>query len=346
MNVLTDEESWREEHMKKRVLLLVTVMILVAAGFYGYERYWPSPQSGELQASGTIEATTVELTAKVAGVIAYLTVREGDRVDKGQLVEELSRNDLIAQRERDALSVLKAKAQLSDLVSGARKEEIAEAAANVEIVKASLKQAQEDLAKREELFQAGAIAESELEKFRTAEVIERKKLEAAEARLRLLQAGSRPEQITQAELEVKRCEAVLQATEAMIQDLKIISPIKGVVLSRNYEPGEYVAMGASLATIADLDDLWIKVYIPTDDLPLVRLGQKAKVTVSGSPEAFTGTVTYIASRGEYTPKMIQTKKERTNVVFAVKVSVQNRDGILKPGMPADVVFVAEDEKGD
>jgi len=332
--------------MKRHVFLLLAVIILVTAAFFGYERYRSSPQNSEIQASGTIEATTVELTAKAAGVIEYLAVREGDRVEKGQLVAELSRNDLIAQRERDALSVLKAKAQLRDLVSGARHEEIAEAAANVEIAKASLKQAEEDLAKREQLYGAGAISENELEKFRTAEVIERKKLEAAEARLKLLQAGVRSEQITQAELEVKRCEAVSKATEAMIKDLKVFCPIKGVVLAKNYEPGEYVQMGTSLATVADLDDLWIKVYIPTDDLPSIHLGQKAKVTVTGSPEVFDGTVTYIASRGEYTPKMIQTKKERTNVVFAVKVGVQNKNGILKPGMPADVVFAVEDRRGD
>ncbi|ADI01507.1 HlyD family secretion protein [Syntrophothermus lipocalidus] len=324
--------------MKKRLILLLLVTALGVGTFLAYEHYYSSPQNTGIQASGTIEATTAELTAKAAGVIEYVTVKEGDHVQKGQLVAELSRNDLVAQRERDALSVLKAKAQLRDLTSGAREEEIAEAAANVEIAKASLKQATEDLTKREELYQAGAITKDELEKFQTAQAIEKQKLQAAEARLRLLKAGSRSEQITQAELEVKRCEAVLKATEAMIRDLKVFSPIDGVVLNRNYEPGEYVQAGASLATVANLNDLWIKVYIPTDDLPAIRLGQEVKITVSGSPEVFTGRVTYIASRGEYTPKMIQTKKERTNVVFAVKISVDNKDGVLKPGMPADVVF--------
>ncbi|MGI5922288.1 MAG: HlyD family efflux transporter periplasmic adaptor subunit, partial [Syntrophomonadaceae bacterium] len=79
-------------------------------------------------------------------------------------------------------------------------------------------------------------------------------------------------------------------------------------------------------------------YIPTDDLPAIKMGQKVRFTVSGDKTQYTGTVTYIASQGEFTPKTIQTKKERANVVFAVKIAVNNQDGVLKPGMPADIVF--------
>ena len=87
-----------------------------------------------------------------------------------------------------------------------------------------------------------------------------------------------------------------------------------------------------------MDDLWIKVYIPTDDLPKVALGQKVTFTVSGWPEIFEGVVEEIAARGEFTPKTIQTKQERTNVVFAVKIRISSKGNVLKPGMPADVVF--------
>ncbi|MCR4400652.1 MAG: HlyD family efflux transporter periplasmic adaptor subunit, partial [Syntrophomonadaceae bacterium] len=87
-----------------------------------------------------------------------------------------------------------------------------------------------------------------------------------------------------------------------------------------------------------LRDLWIKVYIPTDDLPRVRLGQAVRFSVSGGERDYAGTVVEIANRGEFTPKTIQTKKERTNVVFAVKIRVDEGHGVVKPGMPADVVF--------
>jgi HlyD family secretion protein len=91
--------------------------------------------------------------------------------------------------------------------------------------------------------------------------------------------------------------------------------------------------------LSDLENLWIKVYIPTDDLPSVKLGQKVSFSVSGVSQSFEGTVREIATEGEFTPKTIQTKKERTNIVFGVKISISSVDGILKPGMPADVTFL-------
>ena len=100
-------------------------------------------------------------------------------------------------------------------------------------------------------------------------------------------------------------------------------------------------MGSSLGTIADLSHMWIKVYIPTDDLPGIKLGQKVHFTVSGDNHRYSGIVSHIASKGEFTPKTIQTPKERANVVFAVKISFTNKNGALKIGMPADVVFDQE-----
>jgi HlyD family secretion protein len=130
----------------------------------------------------------------------------------------------------------------------------------------------------------------------------------------------------------------LQATEALLADLKITAPLDGVVLSKNFEAGEYVTPGAPVLTIADLSDMWIKVYIPTDDLPRIKLGQPVTFTVSGETRVFSGTVEEIATQGEFTPRTIQTKQERANVVFGVKIRVEDTDGVLKPGMPADVVF--------
>lgn len=127
----------------------------------------------------------------------------------------------------------------------------------------------------------------------------------------------------------------------MLEDLKIYSPLNGVILTKNFEEGEFVQIGAALATIADLNDLWIKVYISTDDLPKIKLGQPVTFTVSGESTIFEGIVSEISSRGEFTPKTIQTKEERTNIVFGVKIIINNGQGILKPGMPADVVFKPE-----
>jgi len=312
-------------------LLLVSVVCWVLQGYF-------SENGDRIEAAGTIEATTVELNTKQAGTIKTLFVKTGDSIKKGQPVAELSRNDLAAQRERDELSVLKAQAALDDLMSGARDQEVKEARANANIARANYERTSDDMSKAQALFDSGAIAQIELDRAKTSCEISKNQLEAAEARLSLVESGSRPEQIEAARTEVERSKAVLKATEAILEDLNIYSPLDGVIISKNYEEGEYVPMGASLATLANMEDLWIKVYIPTDDLPQIRLGQKVSFSVSGIARSFEGVVEEIATKGEFTPKTIQTKKERTNIVFAVKIGIKSEDGILKPGMPADVII--------
>ncbi|BAF59698.1 membrane-fusion protein [Pelotomaculum thermopropionicum SI] len=324
--------------MKKRIAGMLLVVVLGAAAYWGYFSYTGGAKASALQATGTIEATQVELRAKLSGTLQKLSVNSGDQVKKDQVVGQIYRSDLIVQKERDALGVLKARAQLADLVSGAREQEIKEAEIAVSTAQINYDRAGEDYNRAMALFQEKAISESEMEKAEAALKQSLNQLESAKARLSLLLAGSRPEQVEAARAELERSIAVLKASEAMLEDTKIICPIDGTVLTRNFEEGEYVQAGASVATVANLNDMWIKVYIPTDDLPKIRLGQQVRFTVSGSPAVYTGIIEEIASRGEFTPKTIQTKKERANIVYAVKIRVNNEGGVLKPGMPADVTM--------
>ncbi len=317
--------------------VLIVLTLLAAGGYWVYVKYFAATTSA-IQASGTIEATTIDVTAKNSGTIAALDIKEGDLVKKDQLLVVLSRSDLAAQRERDAMAVAAAQANLDDLISGSRSQEIKASAAAVNIAQINRDKAQTDYERAQQLAQAGGISQSELETAKVNLDLKQNQLDAAQAQLALLEEGSRPDKISAAEAEVERTKAVLKATDAVLDDLSIKSPLEGTVLSRNYEIGEYAVAGSSLATIADLQNLTIKVYIPTDDLPAIKLGQTVHFTVSGSDTQFEGKVSNIASQGEFTPKSIQTKQERANVVFAVKIAVSNPDAILKPGMPADVTF--------
>ncbi len=322
---------------KKAIGIVIVLVLLGTASYYYYLHYYRGNDK-LLQASGTIEATTVEVCARLNGTLQELSVTEGMQVKKGQLLAELSRSDLLTQRERDALGVQVAQSRYNDLVSGFRAEEINEATSNLGLAQANLEQAMVDLNRAEQLFNAGALSQEKLDAAQLYKTTREKQVEVAQSHLQLLESGNRPGVVAGAAAEVERNKAILKTTEAMLEDLKIFSPLNGTINSKNYETGEYVPAGASLLSVVDLNHLWIKVYIPTDDLPRVKLNQTVEVNVSGSSQVFTGKVTYIASRGEFTPKTIQTKKERANVVFAVKVDVKNQNGILKPGMPADVVF--------
>lgn len=331
---------WGEIILGKKIGFFILVIILSGASYWAYQHYWGGTLE-PIQASGIIEATTVDISARAPGIVVRLDLQEGQTVSRDQLVAELSRSDLSAQKERDIMGVAAAQAKLDDLQSGARSQEIEEARSSVQIAALSLDKAQQDLARAESLFAAGAISQENLEQSRINEEQKNHLLAVAQARRDNLEAGSRPQQIKAAEAELERNKAILKASQNLLTDLQLFAPIEGKVLSRNYEVGEFVQMGSSLGTIADLNRMWIKVYIPTDDLPRIKLGQKAYFTVSGDSHRYSGAVSSIASKGEFTPKTIQTPKERTNIVFAVKISFDNQEGKLKIGMPADVVFEQE-----
>lgn len=171
-------------------------------------------------------------------------------------------------------------------------------------------------------------------------------LQAAQARLALIKASARPEEIAAAQAQVDAAQANLAQAQAQLvlidvqlKKLIVRAPSRGVVITRHIEPGEVVQAGAAVMTIGQLDDLTITVYLPEDRYGQLRLGAHATVTVDSFPgETFEATVTHIADRAEFTPRNVQTEAGRRTTVFAVKLSVSDPAGKLKPGMPADVQF--------
>jgi multidrug resistance efflux pump len=129
------------------------------------------------------------------------------------------------------------------------------------------------------------------------------------------------------------------AIDSQVAQLTVTSPIDGVVLSRAVEPGEYAAPGGALLVVGSLSSLTITVYVPEDRYGELRLGQTAQVSVDSFPaETFVATVDHIADQAEFTPRNVQTAEGRRSTVFAIRLSIANADGRLKPGMPADVRF--------
>lgn len=168
-------------------------------------------------------------------------------------------------------------------------------------------------------------------------------VEAARATLEKLQAGPTPEEIALAEAQLHQAEAALALIDAQLAQLTLVSPITGTVATRSVHVGETVAPGATLLTLTNLDEVRLVLYIPENQIGRVRVGQRVDVTVDSFPgRVFTGYVASIGSEAEFTPRSVQTREERVNLVFAVKVVIPNPDHALKPGMPADaVVRVAE-----
>lgn len=323
--------------MNKRKLIFVTVLMLVLFGLAGYKLYLQKLTSNIF--TGTIEVTTVDIMAKTNGYIKTLDVKEGDKLSKGQLVAALDRSDFSAQLDRDMAALAKAKAQLADLEKGARPEELQEAAANVAASYSVFEKSSADYARYQALFTEGAITKQQLDDAKSTSEVAQNNLIAAKEKQNLLLAGNRSDAIEAQKQEVSRTLAVLKMSEITAKDMMVYAPLDGLVLTKNFETGEYINAGNPIATVADMNDCWVKIYVPSNQLGLIRVGQKTTVTVdSFAADSFNGTVKEISDSAEFTPRQSITKNERANMVFAVKIRLDNSDGRLKPGMPADVIF--------
>ncbi len=162
----------------------------------------------------------------------------------------------------------------------------------------------------------------------------------AQARLADVQAGATPQQVRVAQAGVAQAEAAVKTLEVQLAKMTLRAPVSVAVVNRAVKAGEMAAPGATLLTLADLDQVTLAVYIPEDQIGRVGVGQPARVSVDAFPgKTYQGEVSYISPRAEFTPKNVQTKESRVATVFAVKVRLENPDHELKPGMPADAVIL-------
>lgn len=318
-------------------LIAGTVVFLLLVGAAGYKLYL-NRQVG-LTATGTVEITRADVMPKVNGYLVELNITAGDPVKAGQIIARIGRPDLEAQLLRDQAALVKAQVQLTDLVKGARSQELQEAAANLASAQAVYKKAQTDLERYRTLFRDGAISAQQLDVAQSAYDVAYNALVAARSKQSLVEEGNRPDEIEAQRLEIQRCQAIVDASRTQLADTVITSPLNGVILLKNYEPGEYVSPGSAVATVGDMTDCWVKVYVSSAQLGLLKLGQPATVKIDSFPDrTFAGTVKEISQNAEYTPRQSITQQERANLVFAVKIKIDNAAGILKPGLPADVIL--------
>lgn len=164
----------------------------------------------------------------------------------------------------------------------------------------------------------------------------------AEAKLDSIQAGPMPEEVAIAEAQVRQAEAALASVEVQLDKLYLTAPRDGIITERPANPGELASPGATLMNLGDLDRVTLTVFIPETQVGRVRVGQSARVAVDAYPgKTFDGSVAFIAPQAEFTPKNVQTEEERVNLVFAIKITLDNPDHRLKPGMPADAEIISD-----
>lgn len=305
----------------KRIALPVVLLVAAVATLL-YMR--SERQAKELVFSGTLEARTVNVGSLVGGRVTRVLIDEGSHVVAGQMLVTLETETIDRQIAEQRAAIESARAQLAKAMAGPRPEEIAKAAAvatNDEV----------DRRRLERLFHAGIVPKEQLDDATT-------KAKTSGDDLRILQKGTRPEDIDAARAEADQQQGRLDTLLKQRAETDVKSTVTGIVQSMGLRPGDLVAPNQSVAEILEADQLWVRVYVPETELGLVQVNMPVRVHVDTFPNVwFRGRVGAISSQGEYTPRNVQTKAQRAEQVYGVKVYV-DPDPRLKAGMAADVDF--------
>ncbi len=322
--------------MKKRLIVVGIISVVVLIGLI----LMMKKHSGDhLIVNGTIEATTVTVGTKVPGRLLQRLVDEGAVVTKGQILASIDPRDASDERAIRRADLVSARAAVADLKAGSRSEEIRAAQATVVRLQAEAHRSEQDAVRSEALYRKEVIPRRELDQARAARQGAAAAVREAEEHLALLRRGSRVDTIRQAEARIVAAEAALSLAETKMREAQLSAPMNGVVLTKHAEPGELLSVGAPVVTIARLDEVWVRGYIPEPSLGAVRVGQTVSVySDSWKNKPLTGTISFIASEAEFTPRAVQTESERVKLMYRIKVVVANPDQRLKPGMPVDITI--------
>jgi HlyD family secretion protein len=294
-----------------------------------------------IEASGTMEATSVQVSSRSAGEVMELAADEGTGVRQGDLLARIDHVSLDIQLAQAKSGVALARAQLDLLTNGARGEDLAQAQEQLNQANESLRSAQEDFTRMKSLSEAGAATRKQRDDSELRFVTAKAQAAAAEQALKKLQNFARPEDVKAALARLDQATWSVRLLLKSIDDCEVKAPVSGVVTERLMERGELAAPGMGLFVITDLATMKLTIYVPEPDLGKIRLGEEAGVAVDSHPgKVFPGRVTYISPMAEFTPRDVQTKDERVKLVYAVRIEVPNPEGIFKPGMPADAVLSA------
>jgi HlyD family secretion protein len=297
-----------------------------------------SGSSGDgIEAVGTVEIREHDVAPMTAARVVQLLVDEGATVDAGDTMAVLSMSTLAADIDQRRARVATAQAALREAEAGPRNAEIERAEADLRAAEAEADRAAKDLVRIQALTESGALAEQKLDEARALAATTANRRDALRETLLLLRQGTRPERIAGARAEVETARAALAATQATRADLVLTSPVRGVVLGRHAEVGEVVAPGTPVVTVGESAEPWVRVYVSPSDVARLTVGAPAVATLDDLPDReFPGRVASVATKAEFTPRVALTENERADLLFAVKVELQDSTGTLKAGLPVNV----------
>ena len=332
--------------MKRPIIVVVFLVLVLAVGFTVWREQQKNRHS-EQWYSGTIDAHQSNISFQTSGRVSRIIFDEGQSVKAGDVIAELDTDEYAARLEQAKSNLIRAeksREQLVDVLNIYKKSlpaDVKQAQAALSIAKDVTANVRKNSERYTELYKRGVVTEKERDDVRLAYDNASSRFSQAEAALaaansNLGRIDATEKDIAQASAQVLLAKAMLNEAGIRLGYTKLLSPLNGIITSRNIELGEVVSPGREVMTVSDLTRVYLKIYVRETEIGKVRPGQPAEVKIDSMPErVFKGNVSYISQVAEFTPKIIQTKEERVKYVYLVKISIYNPDLSLKSGLPAD-----------
>jgi HlyD family secretion protein len=311
-----------------RLRIIIIATIVVIGGATAYTRgfgYFAPTGDGVLAMNGNVDIRQVDLGFRVGGRIASMPVEEGARVAAGALLAALDMRPLKDQLAVDDAQIALSSAQLDKQRNGNRAQDIAQ------FIKTKA-----DFDRRSTLVQTGAVSRSDFDTARSQFGVAEAQFRAANDALSLQRAGARPEDIDAAKAQLEQSRAQREKTNTDIADAELRAPNAGVILTRAREPGAIVQTGETVMTLTIDRPMRVRAYVDAIDLSRISPGMAVEVTTDGVSRTYHGTIGFISPTAEFTPKTVQTRALRTDLVYRMRVIVDDPDDALRQGQPVTV----------
>lgn len=329
--------------MKKTAAIIIAICAAAAAAFWLWQRETSTVEGDGMRLFGNVEMRQVLMSFRVPGRISSLAFEEGDRVAEGALVATLDDAQYAITVREATAAASAAEATLDKLRKGYEDDDIRAARAARDQVAANLRNAETNFRRFSDLYKQNVIAQKEYDDAATARDQLRAALSAADSKLHQLSGGFRTEDVRAAEAQVEIGRARVDAAETALADTRLYAPAAGRLLTRVAEPGTMVGAGTPVCALQLSSPIFVRAYVSEKKLARVRVGMKGRISVDAYPgETIEGTVSFIASEAEFTPKQVQTEDIRADLVYRIRLRVDDdADERLKNGMPVTVELIEQ-----
>ena len=324
----------------KRLRTIVLLAVVAAGAWFGGKElgWWGAAKDGHLRLYGNVEIREVQLGFRVPGRIERLLVDEGDKVTPGQVLAELDTRPLQDRLAGADARVEAAAATAARDANGSRPQQIGEARAEVAAAEAAVVEARRQFERRQALVDKGFISKADLQTAEAGLRSAQAQLAQANAALSLAQAGTRVEDQAASQANRDASLAERRAVQTDISDAVLRAPEAGQVLTRAREAGAIVAAGQTVLTVALTQPVRVRAYVAEPDLHRIRPGMAVKVRTDGTAKEWPATIGFISPVAEFTPKTVQTEQLRTDLVYRVRLTVNDPKGELRQGAPVTVIL--------